>query len=290
MEDLSTVCRLCFNCTLLNVQDDHIYQKISVCLGLLINPVDKSWPYRVCSGCVEKVEEFHRYRESCWDVQNMLLNVLHQVQLADANEDTVNAETVESIGDLSLKGDYSLKDVMHEKETVNVVSSNDELSDDTSKAAMQRKRKKAHSTVVICDICGKTLLPTFYQGHLNEHSNVKPFACESSSCGKTFFCRHALRRHSYYRHSGQMYSCQECGTAYKSKMELSTHRLHVHTRGKAFACEHCGKSFVTRSYLKTHLKTHTDEPMEKCSYCPKLLYSKKGLKYHELLHTNEKPY
>uniref|UniRef100_A0A182TJG2 C2H2-type domain-containing protein n=1 Tax=Anopheles melas TaxID=34690 RepID=A0A182TJG2_9DIPT len=102
------------------------------------------------------------------------------------------------------------------------------------------------------------MLPTYYQGHLNEHNGLKPFACGVPGCSKTFSCRHGLRRHSYYRHSGQMFLCQECGKAYKSKLELSTHRLHVHTRGKAFGCEECGKSFVTSQDILTVFASQTE--------------------------------
>uniref|UniRef100_A0A8W7P9V3 Uncharacterized protein n=1 Tax=Anopheles coluzzii TaxID=1518534 RepID=A0A8W7P9V3_ANOCL len=254
MNDFSTVCRLCFNPTASNVEDDQIYQQINLCLGLVINPTNKSWPYRVCSSCAEKVREFHKYRESCWDVHSMLLNVLN-------GENTVDTQNEKS----------TIKNVMKkDNETTN--SCSDEVTDDSSDTKAQGEPSKAQPNVVICEICGKTMLPTYYQGHLNEHNGLKPFACVAPGCSKTFPCRHGLRRHSYYRHSGQMFLCQECGKAYKSKLELSTHRLHVHTRGKAFGCVECGKSFVTRSYLTTHRKAHTSGPQVQCSYCPKMLY------------------
>uniref|UniRef100_A0A182P6F6 Protein krueppel n=1 Tax=Anopheles epiroticus TaxID=199890 RepID=A0A182P6F6_9DIPT len=287
MDDFPSLCRLCLNRTPQDVADDEIYQKIGVCIGLVINPMNKALPWRVCSESVEKVEVFHRYRESCWDTHNMLLNMLNEAKLVD-NEGCPEEEGSQK-EDAASETESNAEGVLeHEEEAKSGGSTHNEDSEDVVEA--DTKKRKREKPIIMCEKCGKMLRPTFYPGHLNEHNGIKPFACEHYGCSKTFACRHSLRQHTYYRHSGQMFHCQECGKAYKSKMELSTHRLHVHTRGKAFPCEQCGLSFVTRSYLKTHMKEHYKVFREQCSYCAKMLFSEKGLKYHELQHTGERPF
>ncbi|KAL1460965.1 hypothetical protein WDU94_012899 [Cyamophila willieti] len=135
--------------------------------------------------------------------------------------------------------------------------------------------------LIQCTVCDKKFLNKFLlKEHLNVHYDLKPFFC--SVCGKSFHSSHTLQRHVQTHEHTSTYDCAVCG---KTLLRRRTLVLHLRRHGEAlkFRCRICEKRFKSRGELKTHgVEIHTQEEMRerrsehnknvvKCPSCPKLL-------------------
>ena len=92
------------------------------------------------------------------------------------------------------------------------------------------------------------------------------------------------------RHSGVTpHICNECGKAFATKSDLSTH-VRNHRPEKPFTCTECSASFSRKSNFARHMRKHTGEKPYKCSYCNRTFTRTETCREHENLHTKEKPY
>lgn len=67
--------------------------------------------------------------------------------------------------------------------------------------------------------------------------------------------------------------------------------MKSHYEGKRFSCETCGTPFKTKPGLKRHkLKIHEKRADKKCSYCDRRYFDTHSLLVHERRHRGEKPY
>ncbi|XP_061097008.1 zinc finger protein 180-like [Conger conger] len=85
------------------------------------------------------------------------------------------------------------------------------------------------------------------------------------------------------------HTCSQCGTSFKSKSLLTTHK-NVHKREGTYQCSRCGKSFIQLGNLKQHQRTHTGERPYQCSQCDKSFALLGNLRQHQRTHTGERPY
>ena len=92
------------------------------------------------------------------------------------------------------------------------------------------------------------------------------------------------------RHSGATpHICNECGKAFATKGDLSTHAW-CHRLDKPFTCAECGASFSRKSNFARHMRKHTGEKPYKCAYCARTFARIETCREHENVHTKEKPY
>uniref|UniRef100_A0A182N8F1 Uncharacterized protein n=1 Tax=Anopheles dirus TaxID=7168 RepID=A0A182N8F1_9DIPT len=107
-------------------------------------------------------------------------------------------------------------------------------------------RKKSYQrSKVACHICGKQYDSWKLQTHLNEHENIRPYACDQPGCSSTFTGLVLLNRHKKLWHTDYFYA----------------------------ACGVCGKRCKTQGIYKTHLTYH-EEPKLPCTVCGKLMRNK----------------
>ncbi|XP_061097000.1 zinc finger protein 883-like [Conger conger] len=85
------------------------------------------------------------------------------------------------------------------------------------------------------------------------------------------------------------HTCFQCGTSFKSKSLLTTHK-NIHKREGTYHCSQCGKSFTQLGNLKQHQRTHTGERPYQCSQCDKSFALLGNLRQHQRTHTGERPY
>lgn len=81
-----------------------------------------------------------------------------------------------------------------------------------------------------------------------------------------------------------LWKCDKCPKTYSKLGSFKVHKYNAHNAKKI--CELCGAKV---SFMKVHMKTHEQEPIE-CEICQKKLASKVTLIKHLLIHTDERPY
>uniref|UniRef100_A0A182W5L4 C2H2-type domain-containing protein n=1 Tax=Anopheles minimus TaxID=112268 RepID=A0A182W5L4_9DIPT len=116
-------------------------------------------------------------------------------------------------------------------------------------------KKSPKRAKVTCHICGKQYDNWKLRTHLNEHENIRPYACDQEGCSSTFTGLVLLNRHKKLWHTDYYYA----------------------------ACSVCGKKCKTQGIYKTHLSYH-EEPKLPCTVCGKLMRNKRAIWKHMKTH------
>lgn len=127
-----------------------------------------------------------------------------------------------------------------------------------------------------CPKCSKMLEKNRMEGHLNKHLNVRPYICEETNCGKTFFCKLLLRLHRNSIHTDKSLACPICSKTFKSERSLYSHNLR-HFNKNRYACNHCERKFNNKNSLDRHLAIHSGVRGFSCEQCSASFYRKFNL-------------
>lgn len=82
------------------------------------------------------------------------------------------------------------------------------------------------------------------------------------------------------------YVCTVCSKEFSKACDLRKHEIYHQER--RFKCHICPKAFFMKSYLKSHLKTHSDQPNFVCELCGKGFIRYSSYITHSKTHTGEK--
>ncbi|XP_052742998.1 uncharacterized protein LOC112049275 isoform X3 [Bicyclus anynana] len=91
-----------------------------------------------------------------------------------------------------------------------------------------------------------------------QHNKQKRWQCPVKDCGKTFFLRATLTKHSRMHTDTRRYVCVTCGKRFLDKQTLDEHGV-THLQIKPFQCHICLKQLTRRSRLRMHLRAHEEE-------------------------------
>ncbi|XP_049882435.1 zinc finger protein 91-like [Pectinophora gossypiella] len=118
-----------------------------------------------------------------------------------------------------------------------------------------------------CPECENTTFPTetalFDHVHFQHHKQRR-WQCPVAGCGKTFYLRATLTKHSRTHTDTRRYVCGTCGKRFLDKQTLDEHGV-THLQIKPFQCHICLKQLTRRSRLRMHLRAHEEE------LCPRLV-------------------
>ncbi|XP_013177334.1 PREDICTED: zinc finger protein 208-like [Papilio xuthus] len=112
-----------------------------------------------------------------------------------------------------------------------------------------------------CPECEGAHFPTeselFDHVHFQHHKQ-KRWQCPVEDCGKTFYLRATLTKHSRTHTDTRRYVCVTCGKRFLDKQTLDEHGV-THLQIKPFQCHICLKQLTRRSRLRMHLRAHEEE-------------------------------
>ncbi|KPP65748.1 zinc finger protein 574-like [Scleropages formosus] len=133
-----------------------------------------------------------------------------------------------------------------------------------------------------CKVCGKAFTcSSNLMRHSRTHLAARPYTCEC--CGKTFSQSSTLKRHRFTHASedgaGQRpHACDDCPSRFHTRTQLQRHRLQ-HT-GNPFSCSQCGQSFKRKRHLDLHSLTHQEVEPRSCPHCSAQFRSQSVLNVH----------
>jgi KRAB domain-containing zinc finger protein len=159
---------------------------------------------------------------------------------------------------------------------------NCELDNWHSDVALRRHLAEVHRNILdVCDICGLVLKGcTYLSKHRRTHTDVKDFTCEQ--CGSAYRTREGLRCHIRGEHrKGKPDVCNICNAVFYYPYRLKRHMKTVHIREVKFQCEQCKYLTYQKHFLAHHDNiVHKKIVRYKCEHCDKAFYWKKDQVKH----------
>ena len=133
--------------------------------------------------------------------------------------------------------------------------------------------------------------------HMKSHTMKMEFKCTYEGCDKVFRAKVSLNEHINSKHTkSKQWHCEWPGCDYTTYLptKLSQHSV-VHITDYKFVCDYndCNAKYKTKKDLTNHkLRVHDKVRRFTCSWpgCTFTVFNKQGLKKHELIHTGEKPF
>lgn len=127
---------------------------------------------------------------------------------------------------------------------------------------------------------------THLVNHVRSVHTMERYAC--SECDTSFVQKSHLDRHVRSVHMKERpYVCThlECGKSFFDRHDLDKH-TRTHNGDRPFACDHpgCNASFATKGNLDAHVRTHTGQRPYKCNLCDKAFTTMGSRNAHERRH------
>ncbi|XP_063408012.1 zinc finger protein 888-like [Mytilus trossulus] len=169
-------------------------------------------------------------------------------------------------------------------------------SEKTLSYHMKTKHNDAYQKNVSCEYCGKLFwCKSELDKHSRVHTNERPYLCHI--CSSSFKTAGNLRNHQRAIHENHFWFCDVCGQKFKSKPRFQEH-LYKEKHGKEgkpiqykeFPCNECGKIFPRKIDFQIHFRIHSGAKPYKCVECGRSFRCHNHLTQHKVTHTGEKPF
>ncbi|KAF4520584.1 hypothetical protein B566_EDAN005995 [Ephemera danica] len=298
--------------------------KIQICLPLQVCE-DDSLPKIICSHCVEKLESFYEFRESCINAEAMLESYFTSLRYSEdfqregkvcwADPQEYEARVVKRAAEAGAQTGETEVSVEIQPATVfsagqdmlmefGFIKDRDGFLRGTSTTTTDDHNALARSSIVQIGefLRMKPVCPELTDGTAgtsvgsNDDEPVEEVTHEvvhqCGRCAKTFTSTNDLQEH-------------ECGgvqvavtvvsadspppqVATASTGDNNSNSAASGTQGGPFPCDACDKTFRRKEHLFQHRKLHTGERPFACQACGKAFSRKEHLVRHAVSHTGEK--
>ena len=118
------------------------------------------------------------------------------------------------------------------------------------------------------------------------HTLETPYVCDQ--CGRSFHVSGELARHKREIHEAPRHQCNICLKRFTRAHDARSH-LDTHSSQPLYQCEQCGTRLKSKGCLRKHVQCrHSGEkkPLE-CPHCSKTFHRKNVLRAHMSVHTGQ---
>ncbi|XP_058465299.1 zinc finger protein 652-B-like [Malaya genurostris] len=279
---------------------------------------------KVCSRCVEKLDEFDRFRKLCLQVHWQMHKIKVEIPEEEVYRETISVE-VECKPEIPEEDPIQHIDIgTSETEMKNDDNDNSGGEDDTDENdndddyddddggdnddsndenyeeqnANPRKNEKLRlsKTDEGDEVPPKPKKPRAKWGSLKKKEPKEQrtvFPCDR--CPRKFFVLFRFNAHKRTHDGLKPFECEVCGRAFSTSNNLKLHRIQKHSNNRiSLPCDHpgCGQRFATRLGLNRHRnRVHNPDyvmPAQTafiCDMCGKKFTTNGGLKRHKYTHT-----
>ncbi|XP_071439505.1 uncharacterized protein [Hetaerina americana] len=315
------VCRLCLNSRglLMNVfgENSKLQFKLEKTIEDLIDVKvveDASYPWLVCSNCMEKLTEFRLFKRRCAECLCEFYNRIQKECYPERKDVIPNRHEFPSEIKKDIDDDTIINDA--------VDSSAVDVRDDMIIVKMEVDASSGFSASSINDI-GSSMVPSMQEGcslssdNKEEVSLANPQVDESHLSFNEEVIIKVERDVDDPQKEGCMvgdvlklqdgaqgqvgedkdvvgnllHTCQICNQVFKQLELLEAHRMCEHLKeGKQVNCDVCSMTFGYQNELNKHVKSvHTMKKKHQCQECSKYFKNQSELRTHMMRHTGEKP-
>ncbi|XP_063930713.1 zinc finger protein 675-like isoform X1 [Zophobas morio] len=263
------ICRLCLHqgtddfISVLN--NDHIVEKIRECVSIEIADND-DLPTTACTSCIQKVEDWWIFKDSCLKTNNVLLELCREkVRRRDEPESEVKEVII-------------VKEELREPDSSYIC----EICSKRFNTCLEHlEHQSTHngSPVYKCDKCEEVFSS---RDDLVEHDRNHKLPCPK--CGKLIL-KTSLKLHLVLHTDKHM--CSQCSSRFTSNSTLQQHIITLHTSQRDHVCETCGKRFASKTAMTVHSRSHSDERLYKCKSCDYAGRTASALYVHMSTHSQE---
>ncbi|EDW78134.1 uncharacterized protein Dwil_GK24172 [Drosophila willistoni] len=308
-EDNNARCRLCHQAaeTAVNIfENDVDFGSMGSIANLCQNLYGVQYerhellPERICSRCLELLEDFYMHRKGMEQRELALLAELGEMLKQDAkyrpglngNPGIFEPEEGCIIVDVDPdKLSETSEDELYDDDDDENGEVEDEEDEEEEDENMQAQNGDEMEMPLGMDAAQMALMGA---ANLSQDATMdsRPkcaYLCQFCDLG--FTLQSDCQQHEKTSHDAAApYSCSYCNLRMTTRPQLITHIKTLHDADRPYVCAHCRKSFVRRSDLKKHTIVHTGVRPYTCSVCGKSFSRNTNLTKHMRIHSGVKPF
>lgn len=260
-------------------------------------------PTNICFRCMNRIEIYTEYRDTCIDNDKFLRDLITPLQLSPTSSSSCSSASRliiknELDGVIFNNTNDDEEDVVQKRHEIYMedVQGETEFYPDENSLLMVVDPTKYYDSSDHSDIAASdTEIPFQSSQSLekltedNEKILREVFLCQY--CDLAFTKEEACVVHEVTGHNQQIpHTCNFCPFNSPNRNIVIVHIKDVHGLDKPFICVHCKKGFGRRSDLKKHTVVHTGVRPYMCPVCQRNFSRNTNLTKHMRIHSGHKPH